>query len=66
MKNIKIFGDYPCDEDKFAGEYIAVAKGKIVAHGKDPGRVFEIAKKISRKPLFTKIPTGGWKEMRIL
>lgn len=66
MKNRKIFGVYPRDEDKFAGEYIAVVKGKIVTHGRDPRKVFETAKKISHKPLFTKVPSGGWKEMRIL
>ncbi len=62
----KTFGMYPRDEDSFAGEYIAVVKGKIVSHGKDPREVFETAKKINQKPLFTKVPTGGWKEMRIL
>jgi len=66
MKDKKFLGDYPHDEDKFAGEYIAVVRGKIVTHGSNPERVFEAAKKISRKPLFTKVPAGGWKEMRIL
>lgn len=66
MRKKGFFGVYPQDEDKFAGEYIAVVKGKIVAHGKDPKKVFKKAKKISPQPLFTKIPVGGWKEMRIL
>ena len=66
MKDKKFLGDYPRDEDKFAGEYIAVVRGKIVTHGSNPQKVFETAKKISRKPLFTKVPAGGWKEMRIL
>ncbi len=66
MKTKKVFGKYPQDEDRFAGEYIAIARGKIVAHGKEPGKVFKVAKRISHKPLFTKVPTGGWKEMRIL
>jgi len=65
-KKLIFFGVYPQDEDKFAGEYIAIVKGKIVAHGKKPDNVFKKAKKISHRPLFTKVPTGGWREMRIL
>lgn len=45
MKNKIFLGEYPADEDKFAGEYIAVVKDKIITHGKDPGKVFKIAKK---------------------
>lgn len=61
-----LFGVYPQDEDKFAGEYIAVVKGKIVAHGKKPENVYKKAKMFSSKPLFTVVPSGGWREMRIL
>ena len=60
------FGIYPQDEDRFAGEYIAIVKGKIVAHGKDPRNVYKRANKFSSKPLFTVVPSGGWKQMRIL
>ena len=66
MNRKKFVGDYPRDEDKFAGEYIAIVKGKIVAHGKNPENVFKEAKKFTARPLFTKVPSGGWKEMRIL
>ena len=66
MKNKKIFGNYPQDEDRFAGEYIAVVEGKIVAHGKQPKEVIMKAKKISREPLLTKVPSKGWKEAMVL
>jgi hypothetical protein len=62
----KVFGNFPRDEDKFAGEYIAVVKNEIIAHGKDPEKVFTEARKVGQKPLFTKVPPKGWKEMRIL
>jgi len=65
-KKQSFLGRYPRDEDKFEGEYIAVVKGKIVAHGNDPEKVFKKAKRISTKPLFAAVPSGGWKEMRIL
>jgi hypothetical protein len=66
MRNKKFLGDYPRDEDKFAGEYIAVVKGKIVAHGKEPKKVITEGKKIAKEPLLTKVPSKGWKEAMIL
>ena len=65
-KKKNFFGLYPQDEDKFAGEYIAIVKGKIVAHGKNPGDVCRKANKFSSKPLLTVVPCGGWRQMRVL
>jgi len=65
-KKIRLLGDYPRDEDKFAGEYIAVVKGKIIAHGKEPKKVIMKAKKVSPDPLLTKVPSKGWKEEMVL
>ncbi len=62
----KTYGLYPRDEDKFAGEYIAVAKNKILAHGKRIKSVFEAAQKIVKEPLLIKVPTFGWKHSMIL
>lgn len=62
----KTFGLYPRDEDKFAGEYIAVAKNKILAHGKRLKSVFEAAQKFVKEPLLVKVPTLGWKHSMIL
>ena len=58
----KDLGIYPRDEDKFAGEYIAVVKNRIIAHGKQIKKVIEQAKKIAKEPLLAKVPTLGWKE----
>lgn len=66
MKTKKTFGSYPRDEDKFAGEYLAISGGKIIAHGMDPKRVISEGKKISKEPLLTKVPTNGWKEAMVL
>jgi hypothetical protein len=66
MKNKKSFGAYPRDEDKFAGEYIAIVKGKIVAHGRQPKIVIAEGKKFTREPLLTKVPSKGWKEAMVL
>ena len=62
----KYFGIYPRDEDKFAGEYLAVVKGKIVAHGKDPKLVIGKSREIDKEPLLVKVPTQGWKEAMVL
>ena len=67
MKMKKIFfGVYPRDEDNFAGEYIAVAKNKILAHGRQLKKVIEAAKKIVKEPLLIKVPTPGWKHSMVL
>lgn len=66
MKNKEFIGIYPRDEDEFSGEYIAVVKGKIVAHGKQPKKVIMKAKKFGREPLLTKVPSRGWKEAMVL
>jgi hypothetical protein len=34
-KDIKIYGLYPKDEDKFKGEYILILGNKILAHNQD-------------------------------
>lgn len=62
----RFFGIYPRDEDKFAGEYIAVAKNKILAHGKKLKEVIETATKTVKEPLLVKVPTLGWKQSMVL
>lgn len=44
------------DMNKYRGEWIAVASGRIIAHGKDLGVVTEKAEKKSRHPVFSKVP----------
>jgi hypothetical protein len=62
----KFFGIYPRDEDKYAGEYIAVARNKIIAHGKQLKKVFELARKFVNEPLLIKVPNLGWKHSMVL
>lgn len=33
------------DTSKYKGEWVAIAKNKVVAHGKDAQKVYQIAKK---------------------
>lgn len=47
------------DLDKYRGEWIALVKDKMVAHGKDLNKVAEKAKKENKKPVFEKIPESG-------
>ena len=63
---MKSLGKYPRDEDKFMGEYIAVVKDKIVAHGKNIKKVFEKAKKYAKEPLMVKVPRLGWRQSMVL
>ena len=44
------------DLDKYRGEWIALAKEKIIAHGRDLNKVANKAEKITKKPVFEKIP----------
>jgi len=37
------------DTSKYRGEWIAIAKNKVIAHGKDAQAVYEIAKKKAPK-----------------
>lgn len=37
------------DTSKYKGEWIAIAKNKVIAHGKDAQEVYEIAKKKAPK-----------------
>ena len=37
------------DTSKYKGEWIAIAKNKVIAHGKDAQEVYKIAKKKSPK-----------------
>lgn len=42
VKNLEFIKSFPLAEyEKYMGEWIAVAGGKIVAHGKSPERVLE-------------------------
>ena len=42
MKNIKFLATMPEEEyKKYGGQWVAVASGEIVAHGKDPERVHQ-------------------------
>lgn len=43
--------EHPEEEAKYAGEFIAVADGKIVAHGKDCGEVIDEARRKGYDPL---------------
>ncbi|MBI5400081.1 hypothetical protein HZB07_05690 [Candidatus Saganbacteria bacterium] len=65
-KKKKYFGLYPRDEDKFAGEYLAVISNRILAHGKQLKKVIETAQKLAKEPLLIKVPTVGWKQSMIL
>lgn len=62
----KYFGKYPQDEDNFLGEYIAVVKDQIIAHGKNLKKVFERAKKTVKEPLLVKVPALGWRQSMVL
>jgi len=42
---------HPEEEAKYAGEFIAVADGRIVAHGKNAGEVLGAARKLGYEPL---------------
>jgi len=43
--------EHPEEEAKYAGEFIAVADGRIVAHGKDCGEVMDEARRQGYEPL---------------
>lgn len=62
----KYFGSYPRDEDKYLGEYIAVVRDKIIAHGKNLKKVFEQARKVAEEPLLVKVPALGWRQSMVL
>jgi len=47
---------HPEIEEKYAGEYIAVASDRIVAHGKDFKKVLEEAEKVVKEPFIHKVP----------
>lgn len=48
--------DNPLDFNKYQGEYLALVNGRIIAHGRNFKKVQEQAMKISKEPVFTKIP----------
>ena len=57
-KEIEFTEEVPFEEImKYDGEYYAIVNHKIVAHGKDPEKVEEAAKKFSKNPLIGKAPT---------
>lgn len=62
----KNLGTYPKDEDKFAGEYIAVVRNRIIAHGKKIKNVMGKAGETSNEPLLVKVPALGWKQSMVL
>lgn len=42
--------DHPEEEAKYPGEWIAVAGGRIVAHGKTFGEAYDDARKLGHDP----------------
>ncbi|MBI4669585.1 MAG: hypothetical protein HY747_10475 [Elusimicrobia bacterium] len=42
------FAHYPALTKKFPNEWIAFLAGRVLAHGKDPVRVLERAKKVTK------------------
>jgi hypothetical protein len=65
-KDIKNYGIYPKDEDKFKGEYLVILGNKILAHNYDCKKILSILRKYRRKAVLTKVPTSGWKEAMVL
>ncbi|MFH1561799.1 MAG: DUF5678 domain-containing protein [Nitrospirota bacterium] len=47
---------HPEIEDKYSGEYIAIGKKGIVAHGKDFKQVLQEAEKHGDEPFIHKVP----------
>jgi hypothetical protein len=45
---------HPEEEAKYAGEFIAVANGRIVAHGNVAGEVLDQARKLGYEPLLAR------------
>ncbi len=43
--------EHPEEEAKYEGEFIAVADGRIVAHGKNSGKVLDQARRLGYEPL---------------
>ena len=62
----KYFGEYPKDEEKYLGEYIVVAKNRIIAHGKSLKIVFAEGRKLAKDPLLVKVPALGWHQSMVL
>lgn len=56
VKNYQYFLDM--DTRQYLGEWIAICKGGVVAHGKNPKEVFKEAKEKypKERPLLTRIP----------
>ena len=65
-KNIKSYGIYPKDEDRFKGEYLIILGNKILAHNQECKKIMPILNKYSRRAVITKVPTIGWKEAMVL
>ncbi|RKY64093.1 MAG: hypothetical protein DRQ02_11875 [Candidatus Latescibacterota bacterium] len=47
---------HPEIEEKYVGEYIAIVRDRIVAHGKNFKEVLEKAEKVDREPFIYKVP----------
>lgn len=45
------------DLNKYRDEWIAFADGKIIAHGRDLKEVSRKAEKVSKHPIYEKIPS---------
>ena len=58
-KEFKWLSSHPEERLNYLGEYIAVVGTKIIAHGKDPVKVLEKAKKYSPDPFLAKVPRKG-------
>ena len=51
MEKFTWLSEHPEEEAKYAGEFIAVAEGEIVAHGKVCGEVMDEAHRQGYEPL---------------
>ena len=48
-KDMRVLANMPIEEyDKYRGEWVAIVDAKIVAHGKDPGRVHDEGYRIGK------------------
>ena len=56
MKELNWIASHPEERGKYRGEYIAIVGDRIVAHGEDPGQVWDEATKFAAEPLLSYVP----------
>ena len=58
MKEFDWLLAHPEIASQYAGEYIAIGKDAVVAHGKDFSAVLQEAEKQGKEPLIHKVPVA--------